>query len=41
MSIFADKSITIGIVIDLIGYGSLLGASCLSLLKLILHKKQK
>ena len=41
MSIFADKSTTIGAVISLIGYGSLLIASCLSLLKLILQKKQK
>ena len=41
MSIFADKSTTIGVVISLIGYGSLLIASCLSLLKLILQKKQK
>ena len=41
MSIFADKSTTIGVVISLIGYGSLLIASCLSLLKLILQKKKK
>ena len=41
MSIFADKSTTIGVVISLIGYGSLLIASCLSLLKLISQKKQK
>ena len=41
MSIFAEKSTTIGVVISLIGYGSLLIASCLSLLKLILQKKQK
>ena len=39
MSIAVDKSTTIGIVISLIGYGSLFSASCISLLKLIFRKK--
>lgn len=41
MSIFVDKTTTTGIVISLVGYGSLLIASCISLIKLILQKKSK
>ena len=41
MSIFADKTTTTGIVISLVGYGSLFVASCISLIKLISQKKSK
>ncbi len=41
MSIFTDKATTAGIIIALVGYGSLLIASCISLTKLILQKKSK
>lgn len=40
MSIFADKATTSGMIISLIGYGSLLIASCISLITLILQKKR-
>lgn len=41
MSIFVDKATTTGIIISLIGYGSLLIASCISLVTLILQKKHR
>lgn len=41
MSVFEDKTTTAGIVISLVGYGSLLIASCISLIKLILQRKSK
>lgn len=40
MSIFADKATTSGMIISLIGYGSLFIASCISLITLILQKKR-
>ena len=41
MSIFVDKATTTGVIISLIGYGSLLIASCISLVTLILQKKHR
>ena len=41
MSIYADKTTNIGRIISLTGYGSLFIASCLSLFKLIMHRKSK
>ena len=41
MSIFADKTSTIGMLISIVGYGSLLFASVLSIIQTIAEKRNK
>ena len=41
MSVFADKTSTIGILISIVGYGSLLVSSVLSIIRTIVKKRNK
>ena len=41
MSAFADKTSTIGILISIVGYGSLLVSSVLSIIRTIVEKRNK